>query len=125
MNIAKIIVRTLMGLLFLLASVIYLLNLAPPPDDLPEKLKAFNEGMAASGYLMTLVKVTELVCAIALLSGRFVPLALVILSPIIINIFFVHLLLERSGLPIAIFLILAQLFLAYCYRDSFKELVKP
>lgn len=125
MKVAMIIVRTLMGLLFLFASTAYFLNLAPPPDDLPDKLKIFNEGLAASGYMMTLIKVTEFVCAIALLAGRFVPLALVILSPIIINIFFVHLMLERSGLPIAIFVVAAQIFLAYYYRDSYRELLKP
>lgn len=125
MKIAMIIVRTLMGLLFVFGSIAYFTNLVPPPDDLPERLKAFNEGLAASGYLLPLVKATELVCGLALLSGRFVPLALVILSPIIINIFFVHLMLERTGLPIAIFLVAANIFLAYYYRESFKELVKP
>lgn len=125
MKIAAIIVRTLMGLLFIFASVAYFTNLVPPPDNLPERLKTFNDGIAASGYLMALIKGTELICGIALVAGRFVPLALVILSPIIINILFVHLILERSGLPVAIFLVVANIFLAYYYRDSFKELLKP
>ena len=85
--------------------------------------KTFNEGLAASGYFFTLLKVTELVCAILLLTGQFVPLALVILSPIIINVFMVHLFLDRSGLPVAIVIVLATIFLAYCYRDAFKPLL--
>lgn len=122
MKIAMLIVRTLMGLLFIFASVTYFLNLiTPPPMD--GAIKTFNEGLAASGYFFTLLKVTELVCGILLLTGRFVPLVLVILSPIIINIFFVHLLLQREGLPVAIFLVLANIFLAYCYRDAFKPLL--
>src|SRR5687767_14287992 len=119
MKIAMIVVRTLLGLLFLFASATYFLNLiTPPPMEGP--IKTFNEGLAASGYFFTLLKVTELISAILLLTGRFVPLALVILSPIIINIFFVHLVLDRSGLPIAVFAVLANIFLAYCYRDAFK-----
>jgi putative oxidoreductase len=121
MKIAMIIVRTLLGLLFLFASVTYFFNLITPPP-LEGPIKAFNEGLAASGYFFTLLKVTELVCAVLLLTGRFVPLALVILAPIIVNILMVHLVIERSGLPIAIFAVLAAAFLAYCYREAFKPL---
>ncbi len=124
MKIAMIIVRTLMGLMFLLGSIVFFLNLLPPPE-LSGPMKTFNEGLAASGYFFTLLKATELVCGLLLVTGRFVPLALVILSPIIVNIFFVHLLLERTGLPVAIFLVLANIFLAYYYRDAFKALLTP
>ena len=122
MKIVMIIVRTLMGLLFLFASVTFFLNLIQPPP-MEGAAKAFNEGLAATGYFFTLLKVTELVCSLLLITGRFVPLALVILSPIIVNIFFYHTVIDRSGLPIAAFLVLANIFLAYCYRDAFKPLL--
>lgn len=127
MKIAMIIVRTLMGLLFLFASTTYFLMVMgvfpTPPMEGPSK--AFNEGLAASGYFFTLLKITEFICAILLLTGTFVPLALVILSPIIINIFMVHLFVDRSmpGPVISGFLVLANIFLAYCYRDAFKPLL--
>ena len=125
MKIAMIVVRTLMGLLFLFASVSYFLMIMGvfPMPPLEGPMKTYNEGLAASGYFFTLLKVTELVCSILLLTGRFVPLALVVLSPIIINIFLVHLFLDQTGLPVAIFLIAANIFLAYCYRDAFKPLL--
>lgn len=124
MKIAMIIVRTLLGLLFLFASLAYFFNLVtPPPMEGP--IKTFNEGLAASGYFFTLLKVTELVCAVLLLIGRFVPLALVILAPIVINIFFVHLFLDRSGMVVAIFVVLATIFLAYYYRDRYADILKP
>jgi putative oxidoreductase len=124
MKYVMIIVRTLMGLLFLFGAVAYFFNLVTPPP-LEGAMKTFNEGLAASGYFFTLLKVTELVCGLLLITGRFVPLALVILSPIIVNIFFVHALLDRTGLPVAIFLVLANFFLAYFYRDAFKPLLTP
>jgi uncharacterized membrane protein YphA (DoxX/SURF4 family) len=122
MKIAVIIVRVLMGLLFLFSSVTYLFNLIPVPP-MEGDMKTFGEGLAASGYLMTLIKVTELICSLALISGFFVPLALVILFPIIVNIFFVHLMLAPEGIPVAIFLLLASLFLAYAKRDHYKGLL--
>ncbi|HVQ56592.1 MAG TPA: DoxX family membrane protein [Pyrinomonadaceae bacterium] len=124
MKIAMIIVRTLMGLLFIFGSVTFFFNLITPPP-MEGAIKSFNEGLAASGYFFNLLKATELVCGILLLIGRFVPLALVILAPIIINILFVHTFLDRSGLPVAIFLVLAASFLAYYYRRAFAPLLTP
>lgn len=126
MRIAMIIVRTLMGLLFLVSSVTYLLmvqGVIPAPEIPPGVLKNFTDGLAGTGYFMPLLKITEFVCAILLLTGRFVPLALVILSPIIINILMVHTFLDRSTLVVALVMVLAQIFLAYCYRDAFKPLL--
>ena len=94
MKIAMIIVRTLMGLLFMVSAVVYLLMVMgtmPMPEMPAGALKTFNEGLGASGYFFTLLKITEFVCGLLLVTGRFVPLAMVILSPIIINIFLTHL----------------------------------
>jgi uncharacterized membrane protein YphA (DoxX/SURF4 family) len=124
MKIAMIIVRTLMGLLFLFASITVLFNLMPPPppDSLPGNLRVFMEGIKASGYFMTLLKVTELVCGLAFVSGRFVPLATIVIAPIIVNILFVHIFLDTTGLPVGIFLVLANSFVAYYYRKSYAPL---
>jgi len=61
---------------------------------------------------------------IAFITGRFVPLAAILISPIIVNIFFVHVFLEPSGLPIAIALGAGNLFIAYYYRDRYQPLFK-
>jgi putative oxidoreductase len=122
MKIAAIIIRVLMGLLFLFSSIAFFFNLIPTPE-LTGSLKTFNDGITASGYLMQLIKGTELVCAIAFIVGRFVPLAVVVIFPVIVNIVLVHALLAPEGLPVAIFLLLADLFLAYYYRERYKTLV--
>lgn len=126
MKIAMIIVRTLMGLLLIVSSVVYLLIVmgkVPAPEMPPGALKTFNEGLAASGYFMTLLKITEFVCGLLLLTGRFVPLALVILSPIIINIVLTHAFLAPEGIGPGLFLALGNIFLAYYYWDAFKPLL--
>ncbi len=128
MKIAMIIVRTLMGLLFLFSSAMYFLmvmGIVPMPEIPAGPMKTFNEGLGASGYFFTLLKVTELVCGLLLLIGRFVPLALVILAPIIINIFLTHLFLAPEGIGPGAFLVLGSLFLAYYHWDAFKPLLTP
>lgn len=123
MKIAAIIVRSLMGLLFLFSSITFLFKLfTPPPLEGP--IKTFNEGLVASVYLLPLAKSIELICGIAFLSGRFVPLATVLIAPIIVNILLIHVFLVPSGLPLAIALVLANGFLAYVHRDRFKPLLK-
>lgn len=121
MKIAVIITRILMGGMFLFASIVVLFNLVPHPE-LTGKVKVFMDGIAATGYLLTMLKIFELVCGAAFLLGRFVPLAAVVIFPIILNILMFHIFLEPSGLPIAILLMIGDLFLAYYYRDKYKPL---
>jgi putative oxidoreductase len=121
MKIAVIVVRVLMGLLFLFASIVVLFNLVEQPE-MTGRIKVFNDGIAASGYLLTLIKVTELACGLAFVSGYFVPLATVVIAPVIINIFLFHLFVDQTGLPVAIFLVAANAFVAYFHREKYKPL---
>ncbi|MBL0956313.1 MAG: DoxX family membrane protein [Leptospira sp.] len=124
MKVLYTIVRLLLGALFLFSSVVVLFNLVQQPE-VTGNIKIFNDGMKATGYLLTLIKVTELVCALAFLSGRFVPLASVVIAPVVINIFLVHLMIAQDGLPVGIFVVLANAFLAYYNRSAYKPLFVP
>ena len=124
MKVATIILRSLMGLLFLFASLTFFFKLiTPPPPTGPMKL--FSEGLEASIYLLPTVKVIELLCGVAFLTGRFVPLATVLIAPIIVNIVLLHAFLDPKGLPVALFLVIANSFVAYANRDSYKPLLRP
>jgi len=127
MKIAMLIVRTLMGLLFIFASVsfflMYYFKLMPMPE-MQGTVKTFNDGLGSVGYFFPLLKTTELLCGIALLVGRYVPLALVMLAPIVVNIFMFHAFVDPTGLPVAVFVNAAEIFLAYYYRDAFGPLLR-
>jgi uncharacterized membrane protein YphA (DoxX/SURF4 family) len=124
MKIAMIIVRTLMGLLFIFASVVVLFNLMGPPPECPiEIARKFNEGMFAPPYFVKVLKITELLCGIAFVAGRYVPLATIVIAPVIINIFLYHAFVDTSGLPVAVFLVVANIFVAYYYRKSYAGLL--
>ena len=123
MKIATIVVRVLMGALFLFASITYFFELITPPPS-SGAMKTFSDGMEASVYLLPTVKLVELICGLAFLAGRFVPLATVLIAPIIVNIVLVHVFLDPSGLPIAAFLVAANGFLAFRHRDAYAGLLK-
>ena len=108
-----LVARIFLGLVFFASGIVGLFNLVPTPDNLPADLMTFTQGLMAAKYFMPLLKLTEMICGLLLLSGFFVPLALVILAPIVINIFFVHAFLEPSGLPVALVLGLLTAYLAF------------
>ncbi|WP_300566756.1 DoxX family membrane protein [Flavobacterium sp.] len=121
MKIATIIVRILMGGLFLFGSIAYFFHLYPTPV-LTGDMKTFNEGLAASKYLMPLVKSLELLCGLAFVSGKFVKLANIVILPVTVNILLTHIFLDPKNLPVAIFLILCNLFLIYRNWEHYKNL---
>lgn len=121
MKIAAIIVRTLMGLMFLFASIVVLFKIKMGPmPPMSNDMKIFNQALGL--YLLPIIKVIELVCGLAFITGRFVTLATVVIFPIVINIVLVHAFLGPEGLPVAIALLLGNLFLAYYYRKNYTSL---
>lgn len=124
MKIATIIVRTLMGLLFIYAAVSFFLKLAPEPET-TGAFKAFQSGIVASTYIMPLAKALELLCGLSFLTGKFVTLANIVILPVTINIFMIHLFMTPENLPIAIALVLGNLFLIYRYWNNYKSIFTP
>lgn len=118
-----VIARILLGFVMAASGIVGLLNLVPVPPDLPERLVTFNTGLMASGYFMTLLKLTETICGLLLLSGFFVPLALVILAPVVLNIFLVHAFMAPSGLPLAIILGLLLIYLSF-FAQPYSSVIK-
>lgn len=73
-------------------------------------------------YLLVFEKSTEVVCAILLLSNRFVPLTLLVLAPIVANIFLLHLFVDPSLLLLAIVLSIAEGYLLWIYKQHFVKI---
>jgi len=120
MKIVTIIVRTLIGLLLLFASISFFLKLVPEPVTTGD-FKAFQVGLVASVYLMPLAKTVELLCGLAYVSGRFVSLANIMILPVSLNILLINFFLTPESLPIALFVFIGNLFLIYRYWDNYKS----
>src|SRR5204862_7623199 len=107
--------RFLMGIIFLVTGLNGFLNFLPSPP-MPEGAVAFAGAMLKTGYLFQLLMATQLIVALLLLSNRFVPLALAVLAPIVINIVALHLFLAPAGLPLALTVLILEIYLAWAYR---------
>lgn len=118
-----VIARTLLGLIFFVFGFAGLFNLIPPPENIPENMLSFMNGMMATKYFFPLLKGTETICGAMLLLGVFVPLSLVVLAPIVLNIFLVHVFVDTSGLPMALFIGILQVYLSF-FAKPYSDIVK-
>ncbi len=119
MRIATIIVRLLLGALLLFASISYFFHLMPEPV-FTGNMKTFNDGIAASGYLMPLAKVVELITGLTFVTGKFMKIGAVIAVPVTLNILLINVFMMPEGIPIAAALFVGNLFLIYTNWESYK-----
>ena len=116
--------RILLGLAFFVFGLNGFLHFIPqPPISGPPA--AFFGALLASGYFFPLLKGTEVLAGLLLLSGRFVPLSLTVLAPILVNIVAFHLFLAPAGLPLPLVLVALEVFLAWSYRSVFAPVLNP
>ena len=121
MKIAALIARILLGLIFFVFGLNGFLNFIPM-GPMPTGLAGqFVIVLMQSHYVM-FVSAFQLAGGALLLVNRYVPLALTILGPVIVNILLYHLLLNHTGAPFAIFVAILWGFLAFRQRQHFSGL---
>lgn len=116
-------VQVLFGLIILAAGINKLYLFMPVPEQMPAG-KEFINFLYATGYLMYVVALVEIIGGGLLVLNRMVPLALLILAPITTNILLFHIFLEQMGLPMGIFIYFLQLFLFILYKKRFFPLFR-
>lgn len=100
MKIAVLIARILLGLVFVVFGLNGFLHFIPM--QMPSGLAGqFAGAMYASHYLLA-VSLFEVVGGALLLAGRYIPLGLTLLGPIVVNILLFHITMAPAGLPIAL-----------------------
>jgi hypothetical protein len=122
-RVSVIAARTVLGLLFFVIGLNGFLHFMPNPPA-PPRAGEFMGALAAAGYMFPLIKGTEVIAATMLLAGKLVPLALVLLAPIIVNIAAYHLFLAPDGMAVVATIVGLELFLAWMYRESFAPLLR-
>ena len=116
--------RILLGLVFFVFGLDAFIHVLPQPSSPPpEGALALFLAFVKTGYLLPLIKGTEVLVGVLLLTNRLVPLALVLIAPVIVNIVAFHAFLAPSGLWLACALCAAELYLAYSYRDAYRPLL--
>ena len=118
------IARILMGLIFFVFGLNGFLHFIPQPKKpMPEVAMAFAGALMKAGYMFPMVMGTQFLVGVLLLLNRFVPLALALLAPVIVNIVAFHLFLEPSGLPLALVVLVLELYLAWAYRNAYRSML--
>ena len=121
---AVLVARVVLGLPFLVFGLNYFLHFMPMPPSPPADSPAgqFGSLLYASGY-MNAVKVFEITGGALVLSGRLVPLGLMLLTPVAVNILFYEIfLVGKAGLGVA--LVVLCLLLIWSYRSHFAAAVR-
>ena len=116
--------RILLGLVFFVFGLNGFFHFLEMPP-LAERPGAFMGTLAATGYMFPLIKATEVVAGLMLLAGRFVPLALLLLAPVVVNILAFHLVFTPADAGMSIVLTLLTIYLGWAYRDSFHGVLDP
>jgi uncharacterized membrane protein YphA (DoxX/SURF4 family) len=122
MKVATVIVRVLLGLMFVVFGSNAFLQFMPMPE-LTGYPAQFIGSMAQSGYIYA-IGAFQVLGGLLLLIGRYVPLGLTLLGPIVVNIVLYHLFMDMSGIPVAIVVAVLWLFLVWRNRDAFAGLFR-
>ena len=121
MKIAVIIVRILLGLMFVVFGLNAFLHFIPMGEMPTGPAGDFMKALFTSHYFHV-VALSQILGGLLLLIG-FVPLGLVVLGPILINILSFHIFLQPKGIQMGIVASVLALFLLWAYRSAFAALV--
>ena len=117
MKIAVLISRILLGLIFVFFGVNGYLNFLHAP--MPTGQAGQYMGVMFGSFYMYFVSLVQLVGGVILLSGQFIPLALVLLGPVLVNILLFHISFLPSGLPPGILSTVLWFIIFFGYRRAF------
>lgn len=118
MKIAALIARILLGLLFLVFGLNGFLHFIPMPP--PTGLAGQYMGALFLSHYLTVVFLIQIIGGALLLANRFVPLALTLLGPVLVNILLFHSFLAPAGLPLALVTTLLWLTVFSSVRRAFS-----
>ena len=121
MKITTVIARFLLGFIFLVIRTERLPPLHSQPLRPPERPGSSSARSFVSHYLVPIF-LLQIISAILLLVNRYVPLALTLLAPIIVNILLIHILMLPSGLPLALVVTVLWIVVFLSVRSAFGGL---
>jgi putative oxidoreductase len=116
MKIASLIARLLLGLIFLVFGLNGFLHFIPMPPPKGLAAQQFGGAIFTSHYWVVIFGI-QVIGGVLLLVNKFLPLAIVVLGPVIVNIFFFHVLMAPEGVPLAIVVVVLWVILAVRYKQ--------
>lgn len=118
MKILTLVARILIGLTFLVFGLNGLLHFLPQPPMQPGAARNYVEALSATPYLMV-VSGIQVLTAVLFLINRFVPLALTLIAPVIVNILLFHLFMELPSIGPGVFVTVCWVIIYLRHRSAF------
>ena len=122
MKIIIVTARFLLGLIFLVFGLNGFLQFIPSPP--PTGITGQFVGALFVSHYLVVVFLLQLVAAVLLVINRYVPLALALLAPVIVNILLFHLLMALAGLPLALVVTVLWIVVFLRVRSAFAGLLQ-
>ena len=101
MRTASVVARYLTGVIFLVMGLNGFLNFIPLPP--PAGIAGQFMGVLYVSHYLWVIFAFQVIAGVLLLVNRYVPLAIAVLAPVIVNILTFHATMAPSGLPLALF----------------------
>ncbi|HET9789865.1 MAG TPA: DoxX family membrane protein [Candidatus Angelobacter sp.] len=119
MKIAVMIARILLGLSFFVFGLNGFFHFIPmKPSDMPTGVAGQFIGALISSHYFVAVAAVQAIGGALLLIGRYVPLGLVLLGPVIVNILLYHCLMFSKGIGMALLVAILWFVVAYSRREN-------
>ena len=93
-----------------------------PPHHFGGKAGEIMYAFVASGYILQAVGLCQIVLGTALLLNRYIPLALLVFAPVVVNVLLFHLFLDVSSIPMALPIIGLTAYFFFYHKSSFTPL---
>jgi putative oxidoreductase len=123
MRTASVVARYLAGVIFLVFGLNGFLSFIPLPP--PGGVAGQFMGALYESHYLWVIFAFQVVAAVLLLAKRFVPLAVAMLAPVIVNILTFHALMAPSGLPLALVVAVLWAVIFVDVRPAFAGLFQP
>tara|TARA_R110000782_G_scaffold104737_3_gene192527 strand:- start:224 stop:613 length:390 start_codon:yes stop_codon:yes gene_type:complete len=117
----KNILSVIYGLFLLIFGLNGFLNFFPLPE-MTEEAGTFAGSLAQTGYIFPIVGALQIIVGILLIVNKFSPLTLIVIFPIMLNAFLLHLFLDPAGMAGSLVAIILNVFLFIAHRESYKNL---
>jgi putative oxidoreductase len=116
-------VQILAGIMLIVFGANKFLHFIPMPPAVPE-MGAFMGALFATGYLMTIVAIIEIVAGISFIMNKYAPLMAVILMPVMLNAFLAHLFLDPAGIGGSLMLTVFTIIVMLRHKAAYAPLLK-
>ena len=118
---SKNILSVIYGLFLFIFGLNGFLNIFPLPE-MTEEAGTFIGSLAQVGYIFPIVGVLQVVVGILLIVNKFRPLTLIVIFPIMLNAFLLHLFLDPAGIAGSLVAIILNVFLFIANKESYKNI---